>query len=253
MSNSFVPRDWQEFPKDKPEPVETLIPAHPQLIQLALDVMNEIAHVVEIREENNQTPSESTDEEQEGETTTTNGVFQPLSSTGEFGSQVVDGEEINEMYTRVAEWAFLNHTIGKGWGKTSAHLAQGLKEDNRLFEFLYQEFLSNQADNPSPKNSVNDLIPKGFPSDYGSLLPDDKTKEASKQVNTKVQRLAYLLYPNASNQEITERFKEIHTIAKQRNGVSLNGYIGHVEYERMYSWLIDRIAHAQSLKGTEDL
>jgi hypothetical protein len=52
----------RKFPKDKPEPVETLIPAHPQLIQLALDVMNEVAHVVEIREDNNQTPLELIDE-----------------------------------------------------------------------------------------------------------------------------------------------------------------------------------------------
>lgn len=245
----------RKFPKDKPEPVETLIPAHSQLIQLALDVMNEVAHVVEIQEENNQTPPESTDETEEGETTNINGVFQPLSSTGEFGSQIVDGQEIEELYTIVAEWAFSNHPLGKGWGKTVAHLAQVLKEDNNSFEFLYNQYQehdqSSNDKNDSNTNTHN--VPDGFPSDYGTWLKADKDKEASKQVSTKVKRLAFLLYPNVSNQEIAERIKEIHTIAKQRNGVSLNGYIGHVEYERIYSWLIDRIAHAQSLKGTEDL
>lgn len=34
------------FPEDVPEPVETLIPAHPDLIALAVSALNEIAHVV---------------------------------------------------------------------------------------------------------------------------------------------------------------------------------------------------------------
>ena len=39
------------FPKDPPESVETLIPAHPVLIELAIDVLNDVAHIVREREQ----------------------------------------------------------------------------------------------------------------------------------------------------------------------------------------------------------
>lgn len=203
----------RKFPKDKPEPVETLIPAHPQLIRLALDVMNEIAHVVEIREENNQTLSESTGEEQEGDTTTTNGVFQPLSSTGEFGSQIVDGQEIEELYTTVAEWAFSNHPLGKGWGQTAAHLAQVLKEDNSSFEFLYNHYQVQTSNDKSDNNTNTQNVPDEFPSDYGTWLKREKDQYASKQVSTKVKRLAFLLYPNGleTTIETIDRLLEAET------------------------------------------
>lgn len=236
----------RKFPKDKPEPVETLIPAHPQLIQLALDVMNEIAHVVEIREDNNQTPPESTDEVQEGETTT-NGVFQPLSSTGEFGSQIVDGQEIEELYTTVAEWAFSNHTIGKGWGQTAAHLAQGLKEDNALFEFLYQQYQVKTSNGKKDKNTDTHThnVPEGFPSDYGSWLKAEKDKYASKQVNKKANHLAYIYYPDDKDGR-TKYLREIHTEAKRIHNLPFDGYISHEGWEKIYRWLEEKIANASS-------
>ncbi|MGK7937509.1 MAG: hypothetical protein AB4206_17215 [Xenococcaceae cyanobacterium] len=40
---------------------------------------------------------------------------------------------------------------------------------------------------------------------------------------------------------------------KRRCEVSLTGHIGHKGWEKIYLWLLDRIAHAHQLKGTEDL
>lgn len=243
----------RRFPDEEPEAVETLIPAHPELINLALGVLNEIAHVVREREEDN-SAEKNTDRNESGEEKTSSSVFQPLASTGELGSQIVDGEEISDTYTNVAEWAIANKEIWRHWGKTPAHLAQMLQGDLALFELLRQEYEAATG----CKNSSNDCIsqediPNGFPSEYGTWHPDQKQQYASKEVSTKVKRLAYLLHPKATQQEIGETIKKIHTKAKCRNGASLSGHIGYKGLEKIYLWLLDRIAHAHQLKGTEDL
>lgn len=243
----------RRFPEDQPEPVETLIPAHPDLIKLAIQVMNEVAHVVQIQGENNDSSTENRNdtEELDGNSNT---VFQPLNSTGDFGSQIVDGEEIEELYTTVAEWAFLNHSIGKRCRDTVAHLAQDLKNDNALFEFLYQQYLASGANDDI--NNQTENVPDGFPSDYNTWLQTEKDDYARKEVSKKVKKLTYILYPSASNEELGKRIAEIHNLAKRENNVPLGGsYIGHAESEKIYQWLMHKIAEATEYKyrGTEDL
>ena len=38
----------------------------------------------------------------------------------EFATQIVEGEEIADTYTKVAEWAIANKEIWRHWGKTPA-------------------------------------------------------------------------------------------------------------------------------------
>lgn len=245
----------RKFPDEEPEPVETLIPAHPDLINLAVDVMNQVAHVIQEKEQNNSEDDDITSGEGNGETNTI-APFQPIASTGEFDTQIVDGEKISNQYAKVAEWAIVNHSIGRGWAKTPAHFAQMLQEDSALFELFRQQYESANNETVNISNDIaQENIPDGFPSEYATLLNNDKEKCASKQVSTKVKRLAYLLYPNADHQKITETIKEIHNKAKLRCGVTLSpcSHIGYKDWERIYLWVCDRIAHAKQLKGTEDL
>ena len=74
-----------------------------------------------------------------------------------------------------------------------------------------------------------------------------------KELHQKANRLAYLLYPSLNDKERAEKLKEIHYKAKLRNNVSSRKRIGYKGWEKIYSWLCDRIADAQQLKGTEDL
>ena len=240
------------FPDDNPEPVETLIPAHPDLINLALDVMNEVAHIVREREEQEESEESTHEGSGEGDGSPVTSSFQPLSSTGELASQIVDGEEISDEYTSVAEWAIANKEIWRHWGKTPAHLAQMLQEEKALFELLRQEFLANQTPNNHTNSSTED-VPDGFPSEYAGWLADEKKKFASSQAHKKAQHLAYVLYPNGTQGQIAEAIKEIHTVSKRRCQVSLSGHIGYQGWEKIYLWLIGRIAEAHRLKGTEDL
>lgn len=238
------------FPKDTPEPVETLIPAHPMLVDLALDVMNEIAHVVsDIEQENNDAEGN-----EEGSQESLPSNFEPLASTGELGAQIVDGEEISDRFTSVAEWAVATKAIWRQWEKTPAHLAQLLQKEPGLFELLRQEYevaFERTATNSSASEAD---VPLGFPSEYASYLPDEKIKFARKEANTKANRLAFRLYPSASEEERKEKLKQIHTLAKQRNGLPVkDSFIAHGGWEQVYIWLCDRIADAENLKGIEDL
>ena len=162
------------FPKDAPEPVETLIPAHPMLIQLALDAMNEIAHVIsDIQPDNLVGENDATGSGEENQESLTSN-FAPLASTGELGVQIVDGEEISDRFTSVAEWAIANKEIWRDWGKTPAHLAQMLQKEPGLFELLCQEY--EVAGNPvaTTSNISAAGIPMGFPSEYTNFLPAKK-------------------------------------------------------------------------------
>ncbi|MGK7895504.1 MAG: DEAD/DEAH box helicase, partial [Xenococcus sp. (in: cyanobacteria)] len=185
----------RKFPEGNPEPVETLIPAHPDLINLALNVMNEIAHVVQEHEEESE---ESSDEESgEGDGDNTSSSFQPLSATGELASQIVDGEEISNEYTTIAEWAIANKEIWQLWGKTPAHLAQMLQRETALFELLRHEYeTKDYLEFSNQNNSSIEDVPSGFSSEYATWLADEKKKYASKQAHKKAQHLAYILYPN---------------------------------------------------------
>lgn len=243
----------RRFPDEEPEPVETLIPAHPELIKLALSVLNEIAHVVKEREEDN-SGNENTNSDNGGDGTTSSSTFQPLSSTGELGTQIVDGEEITNTYTDVAEWAIANKEIWRHWSKTPGHLAQMLQGESALFDLLRQEYeIAIGSTGNDDSNLSEEDIPDGFPSEYGTWLNDEKRKYASKEAHTKAQRLAYILYPDAKKGKIANAIKEIHTVAKRRCEVSLHGHIGHKGWEKIYLWLLERIADAHQLKGTEDL
>jgi len=243
----------RKFPEDNPEPVETLIPAHPELIRLAIDAMNEVAHVINEREEDAKSDNEEI-KEGDGDEETITSSFQPLASTGELASQIVDGEEISDEYTSVAEWAVANKEIWRHWGKTPAHLAQMLQGDRALFELLRQEFLGNSTSN-SVTESPAEKVPDGFPSEYATWLLDEKTNYARKQAHTKAQNLAYTLYPSINNYQLGKRISEIHTISRRRCEQSLTGHIGHEGWEEIYLWLLDRIADAnqRKLEGTEDL
>lgn len=57
--------------------------------------------------------------------------FEPLASTGELGAQIVDGEEISDRFTSVAEWAVANKEIWRHWGKTPAHRSANASERTR--------------------------------------------------------------------------------------------------------------------------
>lgn len=241
----------RKFPEDNPEPVETLIPAHPDLIRLAIDAMNEVAHVINEGEEDAQSDNEEI-EEGDGDGETIPSSFQPLASTGELASQIVDGEEISDEYTSVAEWAVANKEIWRHWGKTPAHLAQMLQGDRALFELLRQEFLGNSTSN-SVTESPAEKVPDGFPSEYATWLLDEKKKYASSQAHKKAQRLAYILYPDGKKGKIAEAIKEIHTVSKRRCNLSISGHIGYQGWEEIYLWLMGRIAEAHKIKGTEDL
>ena len=243
----------RRFPDEEPEAVETLIPAHPELINLALDVLNEVAHVVREEEEDN-SEDENTPSNEGAEGTSSSPAFQPIASTGEFATQIVEGEEIADTYTKVAEWAIANKEIWRHWGKTPAHLAQMLQGESDLFELLQKEYETAIETGTNNNNKMfQEDIPDGFPSEYAIWLNDEKRKYASKEAHKKAQRLAYILYPDSEKRQIAKAIKEIHTKGKRRCEVSLTGHIGHKGWERIYLWLLDRIAHANQLKGTEDL
>jgi|JFJP01.1.fsa_nt_gi DNA or RNA helicases of superfamily II len=252
------------FPYDSPEPVETLIPAHPTLIELATDVLNEVAHLVKESEEvddNNDEHKGDDTGESEGEPdkneepdTPLTFNFIPLASTGEMGAQIVDGEEIAPEYANVAEWVIENDSLFKDWHKTPAHLAQRFMNDTSFFELFrnkYREVVNSES---SLDCSKQENIPPGFPSEYATWLPDEKADYARKQVQKKVNRLVFLLYPKAEGKEQQQYIKKVYTIAKLKNGIPIGkDFIGYQGWEKIYVWLLDRIAHAQNLKGMEDL
>lgn len=235
------------FPKDNPEPVETLIPAHPYLIDLAINAMNEIAHVVKDLEEDSRDGTESNfiDTELDNEPMPTS--FEALASTGELSIQIVDGEEISDNYTNVAEWAVANKEIWRHWGKTPAHLAQMLQGDTALFHLLHQEYQAAVNQSTDNQNSVNtEDIPLGFPSEYAKYLPDEKAKYVRKEVNKKAYRLACLIYSSDDEDEIKKKVKGIHSRAKKKFKLPANGFIGHEGWEQIYTWLCDRIKDAEA-------
>lgn len=130
-----------------------------------------------------------------------------------------------------------------------------LQGESALFKLLRQEYETtinltlSDRDNLSMEN-----VPYGFPSEYCGWLADDKSKYASKQVDKKVKHLAYLIYPSMTDQERADKFKEIHTQAKLKNGISpKDSFIGYKGWEKIYLWLFDRITEAQKLRGMGDL
>ena len=122
----------RKFPEDNPQPVETLIPAHPKLRDYALQIMNEVSEYF-VRELEQLENNDSHSNQSEGDSEPTSSIFQPISSTEEFDSHIVDGKEIANEYTTVAEWAMVNHPLGQGWGKTTAHLADVFEQNSALF------------------------------------------------------------------------------------------------------------------------
>lgn len=253
------------FPsQDSPEPVETLIPAHPVLIQLATNVLNEVAHVVnepeEVDDDNNDPEGDDTSES-EGEKdgnrepdTPLTSNFIPLNSTGEMGAQIVEGEEIEPEYANVAEWVIENDSLFKDWNKTPAHLAQRFMSDPDFFDLFHQKYRESVNSESSLSPSESEYIPSGFPSEYATWLPDAKADYVRKQVQKKVNRLVFILYPKAEGKERKIYLQKVHTKAKYQNGIPIGkDFIGYQGWEKIYEWLLDRIARAQDLKGIEEL
>lgn len=239
----------RKFPAEEPEPVETLIPAHPSLISLALGVMNEVAHV--IRERDEDTPREpQTDEE--GDASESSFLFEPIASTGEIGAHIVEGETITDAYTRVAEWAIVHKPMFQQWQKTPGHLAQMFQEEPELFETLRVQYETTTGASIKLHFSPPRQIPDAFPSEYADWLPDEKEKYARQQVQKKVNQLAYQL-KGSDNNDHQETVKAIHTKAKRRNSLPLNGFIGHEGWERIYAWLCEKIANSNRIDSLEDL
>lgn len=248
------------FPKDEPEAVETLIPAHPTLIELALNALNEVAHIVreqEGEEEEELSSEQNGDgENEDSDSDLISSAFEPLASTGELGGHIVEREEIPIEYAIVAEWAMENNEIWRHWGKgkTPAHLAQMLMRDKAMFEFLYQQYRDAQNNNPVENNSSTNTAPQGFPAEYTNFLPDEKIKFARKEVNKKVFRLASMLLPNdVSSEDKEKQISKIYGKAKQKHGLPLNGFISYEGWEKIYRWLCDRIIAAKDIKNQEDL
>lgn len=167
------------FPEDAPEPVETLIPAHPIHIQLALDALNEIAHVVsDIQPENSVEENNAIGSGEENQESLPSN-FEPLASTGELGAQIVDGKEISDRFTSVAEWAVANKEIWRHWGKTPAHLAQMLQKEPGLFELLRQEYEVAFERTATNSNVSEADISVGFPSSSCRLFARSKNQVCS--------------------------------------------------------------------------
>lgn len=174
----------RKFPNDEnPEPVETLIPHHPDLIRLAIEVMNEVAHVIQGEEEDgdDETGEREGEGEEEDDPTPTTSSFEAIASTGELGTQIVGDEEISDEYTRVAEWAYIHHPIGTGWGQTVAHFARMLQSERAIFEILRHQYESATVRNEIDSSVSIEEIPRGFDSKYATWLSDEKTKHASKK------------------------------------------------------------------------
>jgi superfamily II DNA or RNA helicase len=239
------------------EAVETLIPAHPNLIDLAVSALNEIAHVVREKEEGDSSDNEfGTNGEggrEQGGQQLMLFNFMPISSTGELGTQIVDGEEILSEYANVAEWAIENKPIWQLFPKTPAHLAQMLMNDKATFDTLRKEYEDAVNQTSNTQGNSSGAIPQGFPSEYNEYLPSKKTVFARREANKKAYRLACLLYGSTSEEEKKEKVKQIHTIAKSRNCLTTNTFIAHQGWERIHQWLCDRIAEASTLRGIEDL
>ena len=243
----------RKFPDDEPQPVETLIPAHPYLKDLALSVMNEVAEYF-IRES-----EEKLEVTKEGDGDITSSVFQPISATGEWDSHIVGDEEISNKYGAVAEWAMENHPLGQGWGKTPAHLAQVFQQNQPIFQIVQEQYQLEMAQNTNIQStSDNKPIPLGFSSKYNTWLPDRKTKYASKEVSKKAKRLAYLLLPKNSQEQETDMGKQIAIVqntAKKKNGISSQSFIDHEDWEKIYLWLLEKITKAEQkeISTMEDL
>lgn len=135
------------------------------------------------------------------------------------------------------------------------------KSDSAWFEVLKQQYESAiTSKNINTNGCSTKDVPFGFPSEYANWLSDEKTKYARKQAHTKAKRLAYLLYPKAIKNEQRDKEKEIkkhiqiiHTKAKERNDIPPQEFIGHEGWEKIYLWLVDRIADAPEIGSTEDL
>ncbi|MEO0934020.1 MAG: hypothetical protein AAFY21_09760, partial [Cyanobacteria bacterium J06641_2] len=225
----------RQFPKFNPEPVETLIPAHPYLINLALNAMNEIAHVVQDTEEELFDGNQSNQKGIEVSEETMPNLFEALASSGELSVQIVNGEEISDNYANVAEWAVANKEIWRHWGKTPAHLAQMLQGEPALFNLLHQEYQSSVNKNFNNKKSIyTENIPHGFISEYVNYLPEEKANYARKKVDEKVYDLARLMYSDNDEKEIKKRVKEIHYKAKRKYKLSVNGFVEYEEWEQVY-------------------
>lgn len=241
------------FPSYSPEPVETLIPAHPDLIDLAINAMNEIAHVVREFSDGLKDDIDSNFGDTEIDKESMPTTFEALASTGSFGGQIVNGEEISDTYTNVAEWAVANKEIWRHWGKTPAHLAQMLQGEPALFDLLHQEYqlTINKSTNNQKSLHLED-IPIGFPSEYADYLPDEKAKYARKEVNKKAYRLACLMYSSDDEAELKKKVKEIHSRAKRKFKFRANDFIGYEGWEQIYTWLCGRIKDAEARKCQED-
>lgn len=242
----------RQFPKFNPEPVETLIPAHPYLINLALNAMNEIAHVVQDTSEELFDSNQNNHKVIEVDEETMPNLFEALASSGELSIQIVNGEEISDNYSNVAEWAVANKEIWRHWGKTPAHLAQMLQGEPALFDLLNQEYQSAINENENNRESVHtEDIPNGFTSEYANYLPKEKANYARKKVHETAYDLACLMYSNDSEEELKKRVKEIQSKAYRKYKLPVNGFIRHEKWEQVYIWLCERIKDAEDRKSGE--
>ena len=103
------------------------------------------------------------------------------------------------------------------------------------------------------RSSSSTNVPTGFPSEYATFLPDEKLKLARKEVNKKAFRLACLLLPNATSEELEKKVQEIYGKAKRKHGIPLKGFVNYEGWEKIYHWLCDRIVAASRIKGEENL
>ncbi len=169
------------------------------------------------------------------------------------GAQIVDGEEISPEYTKVAEWLVENNDFFRDWHQTPAHLAHKFMNALDLFEFYHEKYREAINSEPSLEPVTNEEIPLGFPSEYATMLSEEKRKFASNRVNKKAYRLACILYPNDSDDEIKKHVQEIYTSAYSQHGFSSKEFIGYEGLESIYRWLLERIAASETGKTTEEI
>ena len=132
-----------------------------------------------------------------------------------------------------------------------------LKNEKGLFELFYSEYRQAQTIiSESSFDSKNEEIPDGFATEYATWLNDEKMNYASKMVKKKVNHLVFTLYPKAERKEQQDYIIKVQTKAKEKHGIPIDkDFIGHQGLEKIYVWLLDRIAHAKAkkIKGTEEL
>lgn len=232
-------------------PVETLIPSHPILIQLAIDALNDIAHVIQDQTNPEDDLNNYLDPDGEGnENIHSLSTFIPLTSTGVEGDHILGtGETVEIYYVRVAEWAKAERGW-HNWAGTPADLGNFFKQNPSVFAAVEAEYKAGSTAQTTQSNenfaSSGQSKPPGFSADYPSMLPKQKAEEASRQINNLVKKLVKALNPDldTKSEEYGKQCGSWHVKARNSTKVP-QGCQDHKELEKIYTTLSNWLDKAQ--------